>query len=71
MSVFDELRERLEKANEPYGLDLAGALAIIAEVEKEHRCSNCSAREGSSHYCLLWTINTPDDHHCCDWEPKP
>ena len=35
------------------------------------RCDECDSREGASHYCLLWTIHTPDEHYCRDWTPRP
>lgn len=39
-------------------------------AERERRCDECESREGSSHYCLLWTINTPDEHYCRDWTAR-
>lgn len=43
-----------------------------AEVErlKNRRCDECDCREGSSHYCLLWAVNTPDEHYCRDWTAR-
>ncbi|MEN6426078.1 MAG: hypothetical protein ABFE13_11985 [Phycisphaerales bacterium] len=43
--------------------ELLTALAKVAG----RRCDSCDGREGRSHYCLIWTINTPDAHYCKDW----
>jgi len=37
---------------------------------KARRCDECDSREGQSHYCLLWSINTPDAHACNEWATR-
>ena len=41
-----------------------------AAALKGLRCDECDSREGQSHYCLLWSINTPDAHYCADWTAR-
>ena len=49
---------------------LEAQLATALLEMKGRRCDECDSREGQSHYCLLWTINTPDSHYCADWQDR-
>ena len=41
----------------------------VLDAQATPTCAGCDCREGSSHYCSLWSISTPDDHYCADHEP--
>lgn len=68
--AYGKMSKRAEAA-EAKVLQLGIEKAEAARAaERERRCDECESREGSSHYCLLWTINTPDEHYCRDWTAR-
>ena len=70
-------QDKADAAVEACGAAIAELEAKLAALEAENkrlkarRCDECNSREGQSHYCLLWSVNTPDHHSCSDWEARP